>query len=274
MNILFLGGNRFFGKKLLRKLIKRKKLTIYLINRGNKPNIKSNNIIHIKTNREDTNYIKKRLKNLEFDMVFDNIAYKVKDVADTIKLLNQKKLKYIFVSSIMTKFIKNNYFNLLKKNYTLDEINYGRKKLKIENFLIRKKINCKILRIHSVLSSTDFSKKSKDLICATQKDRNKYEILNKNKFQFLYDEDLVNIIYKIIFNFSKTNNKFFELANEPMTVENFYDKIKITKKNYRINRSKFPFPVNLIINNRIAQNLLNINLTNNLKILKKIQTIL
>ena len=133
-----------------------------MINRGNKPNIKSNNIIHIKTNREDTNYIKKKLKNLEFDMVFDNIAYKVKDVADTIKLLNQKKLKYIFVSSIMTKFIKNNYFNLLKKNYTLDEINYGRKKLKIENFLIRKKINCKILRIHSVLSSTDFSKKSKD----------------------------------------------------------------------------------------------------------------
>ena len=36
MNILFLGGNRFFGKKLLQKLSLNKKINIYVLNRGNK----------------------------------------------------------------------------------------------------------------------------------------------------------------------------------------------------------------------------------------------
>ena len=36
MNILFLGGNRFFGKKLLIKISKEKKYKIFIINRGNR----------------------------------------------------------------------------------------------------------------------------------------------------------------------------------------------------------------------------------------------
>ena len=36
MNILFLGGNRFFGKKLLEKISNVKKFNIFVINRGNK----------------------------------------------------------------------------------------------------------------------------------------------------------------------------------------------------------------------------------------------
>ena len=36
MNILIVGGNRFFGKGLLNKLSTKKDLNIYVINRGNR----------------------------------------------------------------------------------------------------------------------------------------------------------------------------------------------------------------------------------------------
>ena len=40
MKILFLGGNRYFGKKILDLLSKNKNNQIYLINRGRKKNFK------------------------------------------------------------------------------------------------------------------------------------------------------------------------------------------------------------------------------------------
>ena len=61
MNILFFGGNRFFGKKLLKKLIRKKGITIYLVNRGNRSNFKFKNIIHLKSDRKNIKFLKKKI---------------------------------------------------------------------------------------------------------------------------------------------------------------------------------------------------------------------
>ena len=53
MKILFLGGNRYFGKKVLELLSEDKKNHIYLINRGNWVNLKKKNITHLKSERND-----------------------------------------------------------------------------------------------------------------------------------------------------------------------------------------------------------------------------
>ena len=45
MKLLFLGGNRFFGKKIIFELSKNYKNKIYLINRSNKKNIKKKTFI-------------------------------------------------------------------------------------------------------------------------------------------------------------------------------------------------------------------------------------
>ena len=37
MKLLFLGGKRFYGNKLLNELIKLKKFNIYVLHRGKKP---------------------------------------------------------------------------------------------------------------------------------------------------------------------------------------------------------------------------------------------
>ena len=65
MNILLLGGNRFFGKKLLKKLSTSKTINIYVLNRGNKKietNIyKKKNVIFLRCDRKNKVEMKKIL---------------------------------------------------------------------------------------------------------------------------------------------------------------------------------------------------------------------
>ena len=105
VNILFLGGNRFFGKALLKNLSS-SKVKIYLINRGNKKNISNKNIHFIKSDRNDFNKLSKSLDGIYFDVVLDNIAYKKNSVAKLLKILKNNFSLYILTSSVMTYFDK------------------------------------------------------------------------------------------------------------------------------------------------------------------------
>ena len=90
-NVLFLGGNRYFGRLVLHKLLK-KNYNIYLINRNSKKEkIQNKNLIHICCDRGKLDKIKNLFDNVTFDYVFDNIAYKLKDVKTLHKLLHGKR---------------------------------------------------------------------------------------------------------------------------------------------------------------------------------------
>jgi nucleoside-diphosphate-sugar epimerase len=54
LNILFFGGNRYFGKSLL-NLLSENKFKIYVVNRGNIKTKNSKNIIYIKCDRNNLN---------------------------------------------------------------------------------------------------------------------------------------------------------------------------------------------------------------------------
>ena len=67
-NVLFLGGNRYFGRLVLHKLLK-KNYNIYLINRNSKKEkIQNKNLIHICCDRGKLDKIKKRL-NIRFSSI-------------------------------------------------------------------------------------------------------------------------------------------------------------------------------------------------------------
>ena len=102
MNLLFIGGNRYFGKEVLNRLLK-KNLNIYLVNRNTKKEtIKHQNLFHIKCNRNDLIKYENIFENVVFDYVFDNIAYNLNDVKYLFKILRNKIKHYIFTSSSIT----------------------------------------------------------------------------------------------------------------------------------------------------------------------------
>ena len=101
MKILFFGGNRYFGRTILNLLSRNKKNLIYLVNRANKKNFLKKNIKLLKVDRTNFNDLKKKISGMQFDVVFDNIAYKKKDVNNLFKILKNNYKKYIFSSTVL-----------------------------------------------------------------------------------------------------------------------------------------------------------------------------
>lgn len=289
MNILFLGGNRFFGKKLLQKLSVNKKINIYVLNRGNKKiakNIyKKKNIIFLKCDRKNKTEMKKILQDIRFNLIFDNCAYEVKDVKSLLNIISNKKIIYLFSSTVMS------YLNLylkgvlsekdwhnassikkMKNIYMSHELNYAKNKREIEKFLINnKKIKSIIFRIHNVVGTNDFSRKTFKVFMSNIKQAKKYNINEYDNFQFTYDKDLTKIIYKIIISLPKKSD-IFNICNDPINVKKFY-KLKSTylkKKSKMISDEKFPFPKNVIMNNTKIKNKLNFSFTTISKVINQI----
>ena len=272
MNILFLGGSRYFGKKVLNQLL-RTKHKIFLVNRNTKKeNYQNTNLVYIKSDRNNLRKKKDKIKNIFFDVVFDNIAYKLKDVLKLHALLKNNYKHYIFTSSIITYLNLNNGYEVkenewpkgkinkfVKLKYNNYQLKYAINKKKIENYLINnKKINSTILRVPAVLGKNDFSKKTEQLLNFS---KNKIQKdLQNNYIQFIFEQDLAKIILKII-NKKTSSSDVFNVANKKIKIKDFYIQVnnikkKLRKKNKKINNKNFPLPINSLMNcNKIKKKL-------------------
>ena len=131
MNILIFGGNRYFGKEVVKNLVQ-KNNKIYLINRGNLQNLKNKKIYHIKTDRKNLNKVINQINNIYFDVVLDNSSYNILSVKKVFKLLGKNIGHYIYLSTILS------YLGLSYKNF-VDERSW----FKIKSLKNLKKITMK-----------------------------------------------------------------------------------------------------------------------------------
>ncbi len=289
MNILIFGGNRNFGKLVLKKLLE-KKHKLFVVNRNTKKkNLTHKNLTNICCDRKELYKFRHLLGDKKFDVIFDNIAYNLVDVKETLKLLDGKISHYIFTSSIITYLSSNYNFevkekdwlkgklnkNWIKKhNYKKIDLNYAKNKRAIEKHLIKnKKISYTILRLPNVIGKNDFSKKTERLIAYPFNKFNK-KINSEDYIQFIYKPDLVKIIVKIIEN-KIFKNQIYNIANEKVRIKYFYKKIK-ELKNYSKNKYKkyidfdFPMPINSLMNIDKVKNKLKVNLSSLDQIIKSL----
>ncbi len=281
MNILIFGGNRFFGKSLLEKISKNNNYNIYVVNRGNLKTRSNTNITFIKSDRHDYLYLNKKLDRKSFDYIIDNSCYNLKDINFFYKHLYSKG-HYIFASTVMTymdgafKFrIKENQIDrniktkFLQKQYKKKEIEYALNKKKVENFIKRNFSNYTILRLHNVIGVNDFKDITYNLLNYKFDSKPK---LKKNYLQICYDKDLVDIYMKMINKKIKGKN-IFNVANEPIEFNKFYNKVNRIAKLGKIKLKKiktFPLPQNMLMNNKKISKKMNFNFTKYEKILKSL----
>ena len=286
MNILFLGGNRYFGKEILISLLK-KKHKVFLINRGSKFNqLNHKHLIYLKCDRKNIKQLKDLYRDVFFDVIFDNIAYKLEDVKILLKVFKGKFKHYIFTSSVITYLGLYDKIEVKEKDWSKGKVNrsminkfkpidisYAINKRKIEKFLINnKKIKSTILRIPAVIGINDFSKKTERLI-AFQFNKNK-NIDWDDFIQFIYKPDLVKVIIKLIEKKNK-ESQIFNVANKKIKIKDFYKKIskldKFYKQKYLLYvNDKFPLPLNSLINCEKIKKNMNINFTSINKVIKSI----
>ncbi|MDC3078069.1 NAD(P)H-binding protein, partial [Prochlorococcus sp. AH-716-O05] len=134
MKILVMGGTRFVGKSLVRKLLSHN-YDIDIFTRGNKSNPENTNLI--KGDRNNTESILK-LKNKKYDVIYDISGREVEQTKNLIENVADSFKRYIYVSSAGV--YSKNYELPLSEDSPLDPQSRHKGKFETENWLIEQKI--------------------------------------------------------------------------------------------------------------------------------------
>lgn len=99
MNVLVIGGTRYFGKVIVRKLLARGD-DVTILSRGNaRPDFWSD-VNHILSDRSQHIEFTAKLRDREFDAVIDNVAFTVEDAKAAVAALQGRTGKYLVASTV------------------------------------------------------------------------------------------------------------------------------------------------------------------------------
>ncbi|MDZ4660591.1 MAG: NAD-dependent epimerase/dehydratase family protein [Pseudomonadota bacterium] len=99
MKVLIIGGNRYFGLRLAKKITEAgHQLT--LLNRGNLKDDLGRGVERIVCDRSSEPDFRRALTGREFDIVYDQICYNSKDAVVACEVFSDKIKRYIFTSTM------------------------------------------------------------------------------------------------------------------------------------------------------------------------------
>lgn len=99
--ILVLGGTRFFGRKLVERLIEQQH-EVTIVTRGVSENPFGDAVEHLKVDRKDVEAFKAAVAGRTFDIVYDNICYSPNEAKQFCEIFNDSIGKLVFTSTLST----------------------------------------------------------------------------------------------------------------------------------------------------------------------------
>ena len=99
--ILVLGGTRFFGKKLVERLLESGH-DVTIATRGQAGNPFDERVTHLQFDRTDAAAFEAAVQGKSWDIVYDNICYSPNDAREAVRILEGKAGKLVFTSSLAT----------------------------------------------------------------------------------------------------------------------------------------------------------------------------
>ena len=134
MKILVMGGTRFVGKSLVKKLLSLN-YDVDIFTRGNRPHPEKSNLI-----RGDRNILENilKIKNKKYDLIFDISGRELKQTKILIENIKDTFERYIYVSSAGV--YKENYEFPISENDPIDLKSRHIGKFETENWLMSQKI--------------------------------------------------------------------------------------------------------------------------------------
>ena len=143
MKVLVIGGNRFFGKKLVQILINHK-YSVTLLSRGSLDDGFGDAIKRIICDRTNHKKLKESLDGKKWDIVYDQVCFDYEQAKKICEILNGKTKQLIFTSTVSVysygRLQKESVFN--PKNYQISKFvttndNYGEAKMQAEAALYK-----------------------------------------------------------------------------------------------------------------------------------------
>ncbi|MFC3747783.1 NAD-dependent epimerase/dehydratase family protein [Paenibacillus sp. GCM10012306] len=99
-NILVLGGTRFFGKRLVERLLEDKYCEVTIVTRGETADSFGDRVHRVHVNRRDQAALADAVGDREWDVVYDNICFSPNDAAAACDIFDGKAKRYILTSSL------------------------------------------------------------------------------------------------------------------------------------------------------------------------------
>lgn len=98
MNALVIGGNRFFGKKLVNALLK-EGLEVTLLNRGHLDDGFGNKVFRLKCDRSDQDMLERTLGEQSWDLVYDQICFDYQSAKEACEVFKDRCQHFVMASS-------------------------------------------------------------------------------------------------------------------------------------------------------------------------------
>ncbi|SDX31500.1 NAD-dependent epimerase/dehydratase family protein [Paenibacillus sp. CF384] len=98
-HVLVLGGTRFFGKKLVERLLEAGD-QVTIVSRGAQEHPFGDRVQHLQVDRTDAEALESAIGEGRYDVVYDNICYNPKEAEEAVKLFAGRTSKYIVTSTL------------------------------------------------------------------------------------------------------------------------------------------------------------------------------
>lgn len=228
MKILIIGGTRYFGYHITKRLL-RDGHQITLFNRGRTPDDFGKGITRIRGDRNDSKAFIERLRKEKFDVAVDMIAFKAEDSLSAIESFLDNIGHFFHISSAAVYIITQDFpcpleeedFGrpLYSKRREKDELwDYGYHKRKCEEVLLeayqRRGFPVTILRLPVVIGERDYTLRAYSYFLRIQD--GKPMILpdsGLNVFTHIYQDDVVKTLASNLLN-SSSMGQAYNLAQE------------------------------------------------------------
>ncbi|MCP3796023.1 NAD-dependent epimerase/dehydratase family protein [Paenibacillus sp. CH40] len=98
--ILVLGGTRFFGKRLVERLLESSENSVTILTRGQASDSFGDRVQRIRADRTDRQALAEAVGEQVWDVVYDNICFSPDEASEACRIFDAKAKRYIFTSSL------------------------------------------------------------------------------------------------------------------------------------------------------------------------------
>lgn len=231
MKVLLIGGTRYFGKRLVHKLLQGGHL-VWILSRGNTPDDFGDRVHRLQADRNDENRMKEVLSDLSFDVVVDQICMNAQQAEMAVHLLEQRAGYYIMTSTMSVyswgDSLKEQEFDALKytaRQATNPAEEYAEGKRAAERvFLTQQKLRCAFPRFPLVVGEDDYTLRLYDHVRKIREGVPLYFPNLEARLSFILSEDAAQALLWLI----ETRNEgpYNFASREPLVLKELVSKIE------------------------------------------------
>jgi len=250
LKILVIGGNRYFGKKLVQQLVGAGH-EVTVINRGHE--LSPTGVELMKCDRGDVPTLKRLVEGRTWDVIYDQICLSANHATIATEILVPKTKKYILTSTMSVYEFKGNLVesDFDPQNYSFLKMvdpaeDYAVAKRQVEAIFSREELPMTFVRFPIVLGLDDYTKR---LHFHIERINDEREIFFSNllaKISFIHSDDAASILFKMCE--MKPQGPINVASTEPIALNVLIQKIETAvRKNLKINQEMndcSPFGIN------------------------------